>query len=179
MTNGEKIREVFPNLKYEVKDHTVFTNIDNGVWFSLDWWNAEYKEPTTKKCTTCAYREIDGKPHEMCKSCVCGNRYKQEPTNKNDLGVDCVSRKEVLKIYDEWFATCNIADKKESPKAKINALPLVTPIRPKGRWIKVELPSRDAHECSECGNLAIFDECRNEEMLTDFCPNCGAKMEEV
>lgn len=31
---------------------------------------------TTKKCTTCAYREIDGKPHEVCKSCVCGNRYK-------------------------------------------------------------------------------------------------------
>jgi hypothetical protein len=89
---------------------------------------------------------------------------------------DCISRQAVLEIYDEWFATCNIADKKESPKAKINALPLVTPIRPKGYWIKTELPSRDAHECSECGNLAIFDECRNEEMLTDFCPHCGADM---
>jgi hypothetical protein len=55
----------------------------------------------------------------------------------------------------------------------------VTPIRPKGRWIKVELPARDAHECSECGNLAIFDECRNEEMLTDFCPHCGADNREV
>jgi hypothetical protein len=146
------------------------------VWFSLDWWNAEYKEPTTKKCTTCAYREIDGKPHEMCKSCVCGNRYKQEPTNKNDLGVDCVSRKEVLKIYDEWFATCNIADKKESPKAKINALPLVTPIRPKGYWIEHPHEWGDnwqysQYECSCCHNWAHFD--------TDYCPNCGTEMEEV
>jgi regulator of replication initiation timing len=96
----------------------------------------------------------------------------ENPTGSDD----CISRQAVLKIYDEWFATCNIADKKESPKAKINALPPVTPIRPKGHWIKTELPSRDAHECSECGNLAIFDECRNEEMLTDFCPHCGADM---
>ena len=40
---------------------------------------------------------------------------------------DAVSRAEVLKIYNEWFATCNIADKKESPKAKIKALPPVYP----------------------------------------------------
>lgn len=58
-------------------------------------------------------------------------------------------------------------------------LPPVIPIRPKGHWIKVELPSRDAHECSECGNLAIFDGCRNEEILTEFCPHCGMEMEEV
>jgi len=45
MTNGEKLEEIFPNLEYEVIDNTVLTNIDNGVWFSLDWWNAEYKEP--------------------------------------------------------------------------------------------------------------------------------------
>jgi hypothetical protein len=169
MTNGEKIQQIFPNaeINYGLRGVVAVTFIHKTI-FDLDWWNAEYKEPTTKKCATCVYRKIDGKPHEMCKSCVCGNRYKQ------DFCDDCVSRAEVLKIYNEWFATCNIADKKESPKAKINALPPVTPIRPKGRWIKVELPARDAHECSECGNLAIFDECRNEEMLTDFCPNCGS-----
>lgn len=40
---------------------------------------------------------------------------------------DAVSGQAVLKIYNEWFNSCNIADKKESPKAQINALPPVTP----------------------------------------------------
>lgn len=57
-------------------------------------------------------------------------------------------------------------------------LPSVVPIRPKGRWIEVELPARDAHECSKCGGLALLDENGNEQ-LTYFCPNCGVKMEEV
>ena len=128
---------------------------------------------TTKKCTTCEYREIDGKTHEMCKSCVCGNRYKQESCD------DCVSRKAVLEMAksyntDGWdMYTPLVVDVED-----IEELPPVIPIRPKGHWIKTELPSRDAHECSECGNLAISDEW-GDETLTDFCPNCGAKMEEV
>lgn len=44
MTNGEKIKEIFPNMECEVKDHVVLTNIDNGVWFSLEWWNTEYNK---------------------------------------------------------------------------------------------------------------------------------------
>jgi len=158
MTNGEKLEEIFPNLEYEVIDNTVLTNIDNGVWFSLDWWNTEYKEPsnsekpnksveekcpcydcehfeikgwshckihedaygnsrcndyhkvnqgsnksenpigsTTNKCTTCEFREIDGKPHEMCKSCVCGDRYKQEP-RKGYLSID-----DVMEVFDDFM----------------------------------------------------------------------------
>jgi hypothetical protein len=60
----------------------------------------------------------------------------------------------------------------------INNLPPATPIRPKGRWIKVELPARDAHECSECGGLALVAEDGNEQ-LTDFCPQCGSDNREV
>ncbi len=48
MTNGEKLKEIFPKMEYEVKDNTVLTDVDNGSWFSLDWWNAEYQESTTK-----------------------------------------------------------------------------------------------------------------------------------
>ena len=44
-----------------------------------------------------------------------------------------------------------------------------------GHWIKTELPARDAHECSECGGLALVGEYGNEQ-LTDFCPHCGADM---
>jgi hypothetical protein len=102
----------------------------------------------------------------------------QEPSN------DCVSRKEVLEIYDEWFATCNIADRKASPKAKINALPPVTPIRPKGHWIEIAKYSDGMHkiECSECKNH-IFDRGHansiNVKSKYKYCPNCGAEMSEV
>ena len=50
MTNGERLQKIFPNLEYEILSYTVLTNIDNRVWwFSLDWWNAEYKEPKENK----------------------------------------------------------------------------------------------------------------------------------
>ena len=37
--------------------------------------------------------------------------------------------------------------------------------RPHGRWIKAKM---DYGECSECGFYGL---------ITDYCPNCGAKME--
>lgn len=47
MTNGEKIKELFPNAEYlecEVVMDVIFArNQEN--WFDLEWWNAEYKEP--------------------------------------------------------------------------------------------------------------------------------------
>ena len=42
-TNGDVIKAMFPNVIIQILDNTVYTNIDNGVWFSLDWWNAPYK----------------------------------------------------------------------------------------------------------------------------------------
>ena len=111
MTNGEKLIELFYDMDYEVKSTTVLTDIDGRTWFSLDWWNAEYKEPTTKKCTTCAYRKIDGKPHEMCKSCVCGNRYKEESTTKNDLGVE--HHKQNIQAYAHDFGVSEEQAEKE------------------------------------------------------------------
>lgn len=49
MTNGQKLQMIVPNLEYEILSDTVLvTNNNNGTWFSLDWWNAEDKEPTTK-----------------------------------------------------------------------------------------------------------------------------------
>lgn len=86
---------------------------------------------------------------------------------------DCISRKAVLKIYNEWFNSCNIADKKESPKAQINALPPVLPQPKMGHWIRtIDEAGTPMQECDKCGWQQIFD--------TDFCPNCGQpKMQEV
>lgn len=94
---------------------------------------------------------------------------------------DTISRKAVLKIYKEWFNSCNIADKKESPKAQINALPPVTPQPKIGRWITWkeagnEIPSETRYECSLCHDAAQTL-CNGLDLLSPYCPNCGAKME--
>jgi hypothetical protein len=47
------------------------------------------------------------------------------------------------------------------------------PIQPKiGHWIDVEtLDSALWHACSECGETEFYE--------TDYCPNCGRRMQEV
>lgn len=45
-TNGDIIKAMFSDIKYEILNNTVLTNMDNGAWFSLDWWNAHYERNT-------------------------------------------------------------------------------------------------------------------------------------
>lgn len=33
------------------------------------------------------------------------------------------------------------------------------------------------YECSRCGRMAIYD-CNDDFVLSAYCPNCGAKMQE-
>lgn len=62
MTNGEKLVKAFPDIELYKKMH-------GGIQIDFDsaWWNAEYKEPTTK----------------------------------NNLGVDCISRADAIKGLGE------------------------------------------------------------------------------
>ena len=53
---------------------------------------------------------------------------------------------------------------------------------PKGHWVGIEYdgyadgnPVYDTWECSECG----WEHNGADDTLTCYCPNCGAKMEEV
>ena len=49
MTNGEKMQEVFPEGKTRrCRDGVVFESDGWCHAYHSDWWNAEYKEPTTK-----------------------------------------------------------------------------------------------------------------------------------
>ena len=92
--------------------------------------------------------------------------------------------------YPQWYAN------------KIKSIPAadVAPVR-HGRWIEHEETPDDAyrhHKCSECNVNAPFDYNMREdwdegmdgewdslglvddginEHLTDYCPNCGAKMD--
>lgn len=58
----------------------------------------------------------------------------------------------------------------------------VEPVR-HGRWISWEdagnfIPSPDRHECSVCHDAAQVL-VNGIELLSPYCPNCGAKMDEV
>ena len=85
MTNGEKIQTI---LDID-KDCTEVYGKNGMMTFSVpqDWWNAEYKEPTTK----------------------------------NNLGVDCISRDDVRRVMQElWGTSGELMD-------RLMDLPSVTP----------------------------------------------------
>ena len=104
---------------------------------------------------------------------ICNNLKALE----QDSCENAISREAVLSIFDEWFSTCNIADKRESPKAKINALPLVTPKPRTGKWVKT--PKAVMGEgylwyCDKCEHQVYQDSSRSYPS-EKYCPNCGDK----
>ena len=95
-----------------------------------------------------------------------------------ELAEDCISRDAVLKIYDEWFATCNIADKKESPKAKIKALPTVQPQPKRGKWIKANGEENLAiWTCDQCGCKIYSETEYDRKKFHAWCGKCGCRMD--
>ena len=82
MTNGEKIQEIFLDIKIITQYDNpfgdrfmVFTLNNKVMQVNLDWWNAEYKEPTTK----------------------------------NDLGIDCISRTDAIRVASGYCHPSNVA----------------------------------------------------------------------
>ena len=66
--------------------------------------------------------------------------------------------------------------KKVADAPTVDAVPVVH-----GRWISWEeagnfVPSPDRHECSVCHDAAQVL-VNGFELLSDYCPNCGAKMD--
>jgi len=59
------------------------------------------------------------------------------------------------------------------------ALPPATPIRKKGKWIKHEDHHSVYYDCSLCGCLAPCTETDDSFIwkLSNYCPDCGARME--
>ena len=83
---------------------------------------------------------------------------------------DCISRQAVLNtLFYKSDNNCEVVLNKEL-QDRIKALPSVTPQQKMGKWIDVDsLDGALWHECSECGETEFY--------ATDYCPNCGAKME--
>lgn len=98
MTNKEKFKEVFGLEIDDTSDCGFFDCTDREckdcpVKDIKDWWNSEYKEPTTENCESCSNY---GSHNEVCNYCYkCSLWTEKEPTTKNNLGVDCISRQSV------------------------------------------------------------------------------------
>ena len=157
MTNGEKIKEIFPDTKIITQydnpfgDRFMVFKLNNeDMQVNIDWWNAEYKEPTTK----------------------------------NDLEVDCISREQALVAIRNLYPSMPRVDfngslRKWVDKYKpyiecddaIKQLPSVTPQEPKtGHWNEIPKYKDIAWQCSECERFTT--------MKHNYCPKCGAKMVE-
>ena len=92
----------------------------------------------------------DSKTHEVVIEAI--KALEQEPTTKNDLGVDCISRKSVITIIQNHWWNCRDIDK------LVNELPSVTPQEP--RWIPVSerMPEEDTDVLVtlKCGLIGIM-----------------------
>ena len=67
----------------------------------------------------------------------------------------------------------------------IKELPSVTPARKTGHWIDTDVTILNrqgylVHEviCSECDGISYFRSMGNKYIGANYCPNCGAKMDE-
>ena len=168
MTNGEKIVNTFHG-KVSKNDGVVYFSTDGWIHaYADEWWNAECEEPNHIADVS-----------EMV-----------EPTTKNDLGVDCISRADAitamqnkakkLKNEDTINGLCGAV-------AILFDLPSVTPQEPrKGHWI-TKNGKEQGYDiggvktwyiqimCSECGFIKTAIEGHTGQY--HFCPNCGAKMD--
>lgn len=105
----------------------------------------------------------------------------QEPTTKNDLGVDCISRAEAIKCLECDFDITGKENMKtvvnyiNSAHDKIVNLPRVKQEPKTGHWILDE--TDNSITCDKCGCLIWANDISNGEAY--YCPHCGAKMAET
>ena len=96
---------------------------------------------------------------------------------------DCISRKLLSDNICEGIS-CNECSFNEIDdesgcllQKRLDELPSIQPKPNTGHWIKVT-NGRGGHECDLCHEYAPSYQS-GEEHLTNYCPNCGVKMQEV
>jgi hypothetical protein len=195
MTNGEKIQTIL-----DVDRDCTEVHGDNGTMtftVTSDFWSAEYKEPSNSgkpnklieekcPCYYCEHFEIKGLSH--CKihedtygdsRCNDYHKINQKPnkseiptgsTTKNDLGVDCISRKQAIRELKE-SAEHHANDSREEALLRrdrdiIKALPPATPQEP--RWIPI---SERLPKIADVYRVTRYypNNVMNHEYLVDAC----------
>lgn len=94
---------------------------------------------------------------------------------KNDLGVDCISRADVIRAIEDVLQSDNCDYDLRDFLDDLADIPSVTPQEPrKGHWIKHDT----YYDCSLCGCVAPCTETADSFLwkLSNFCPDCGADM---
>ena len=96
----------------------------------------------------------------------------QEPTTKNDLGVDCVARQDVERFIEGFINEYTPEEELEFINLELDGLkhlPPVTPQEPKtGHWNDIPKYTDIAWQCSECEHFTTLKH--------SYCPNCGCRM---
>ena len=100
-----------------------------------------------------------------------------------ELCEDAVSRKAVYeamvekgqrsrryKLGETW--ELNGAEIRET----LDTVPSVTPKRKTGKWVN---NIHDLPVCDQCGYMTPYDRAIDDYEYGNYCPNCGARMEEV
>ena len=92
---------------------------------------------------------------------------------------NCISRQAVLEQTYNWSKDefLRVTNPFDYLHKRINSLPSVTPAEKVGYWTKDVNDARDLFDtirfyCSACGDWQGHGPCK-------YCPNCGAKMQEV
>lgn len=146
MTNGEKIKEVFPNaeINYGLRGVVAVTFIHKTI-FDLDWWNAEYKEPSSLEIPTssdCVDRHsVD----------LLAYRYLKEPTDNH------------VAFYEDFLDLPSVTP----------AIPMIPKgrwIREKSvyGW------DGRSYQCSVCGRSIHLDTAVESLIDYPYC-HCGSK----
>ena len=57
----------------------------------------------------------------------------------------------------------------------IDAQPTIDPLK-HGKWVESGIENEKYH-CSECGGACWYYDCGENVGMSNYCPNCGAKMD--
>lgn len=86
------------------------------------------------------------------------------------LGCDCCPAEKGGEALEKWLES----------ESDINTMPTIESPVKQGKWIEEDGMFLNFH-CSVCGKKALYAEhpsdYTTEYFLTDYCPNCGARLE--
>lgn len=113
---------------------------------------------------------------------------KVAPVNNSETpnSSDCISRQAAIETVMECYDNDELFEVYED---KLRELPPAQPGRIKAKWLPIGIADAVGGESAMWGNEIAYHACDNcwqqalekdgEEVLSDFCPNCGAEMREV
>ena len=120
------------------------------------------QESGIRNCSGCKYsKDNHNAGTEECHLCMWENQY--TPTTKNDLGVDCISRKAVLDITWQDPSYADPLNVLTEVRDKVRELPSVIPQKP--RWIPVA--ERLPKESNEYLVSTVWEDVTTDYFRTD------------